>query len=60
MELMLGASGSEVRALLIPQGGNNPLQVGCQINNGVRVSIRAVRDVATAGELVINFYYKRS
>lgn len=54
LELGVGSSGNEVRKILILPGGNGPAPVS--LSSGDRVSVRAVSNPASVGELDINFY----
>jgi hypothetical protein len=54
MELGMGASGSETRIALILPGGNG--QIPILIQQGTRLSVRAVSGTASSGELDLNAY----
>ena len=50
-----GPSGSEQTLIDIIPGGNG--RMPCIVNEGMRLSVKAVSATADAGELTINFYY---
>lgn len=57
LQLAIGPSGSEspLPFMVLP-GGNVPSRVSCLLNQGMRLSIKAVDNSATAGQLIINGY----
>jgi len=54
LKIAIGAAGSEVDQFLIFPGGNGRLPY--TIASGSRISIRAVSNTASVGEICINFY----
>lgn len=55
LELAYGPSGSETMALQIVPGGNEYRD--CLLNMGMRISIKALSNDASVGELTINAFY---
>lgn len=57
LQLAIGPSGSEVDLpFMVLPGGNVPSRVNCLLNAGMRLSIKAVDQNATSGQLIINGY----
>jgi hypothetical protein len=59
MEISFGAVGAESASIfpmfITPGGNNNPIRI--LFGEGMRISIRAVDNNATAGQIAITFYY---
>lgn len=54
MEIGIGASGSETRIFLVAPGGPGPVDI--VVNAGERISVRAVSNTASIGEIIVNAF----